>query len=216
MFRTAFNFAAVLFSFWSVADWACGSCHEGRTLSNSGRRCYVSRRPVDDGNRRKGRGVRCTAPLFLTFTRRPTYALIRLMTVRLATTNNGSLSMSRELSRLYELDSLRALAAIGVIGWYYTNHFGASPIPYLMAPFYRHGLLLVDFFFVLSGFVLARVYWNDKRSVTLANNVRDRIARMYPLHFTTLCAVAIMQWTLVNHLPHRRLSMYSMTNMISR
>jgi peptidoglycan/LPS O-acetylase OafA/YrhL len=110
------------------------------------------------------------------------------------------LSRGHELNRLRELDSLRALAAIGVVGWHYTNHFGASPIPYLMAPFSRHGELLVDFFFMLSGFVLARVYWNDQRSVTLANNVRDRIARMYPLHFATLCAVAVMQWILVNRL----------------
>jgi peptidoglycan/LPS O-acetylase OafA/YrhL len=110
------------------------------------------------------------------------------------------ISRGRELNRLHELDSLRALAAIGVVGWHYTNHFGASPIPYLMAPFYRHGELLVDFFFMLSGFVLARAYWNDQRSATFANNVRERIARMYPLHFATLCAVAVMQWILVNRL----------------
>jgi peptidoglycan/LPS O-acetylase OafA/YrhL len=109
-------------------------------------------------------------------------------------------SGSREPARLHELDSLRALAAIGVVGWHYVSHFGAAPLPYLMAPFYRHGELLVDFFFVLSGFVLARAYWNDQRSATFANNVRDRIARLYPLHLTTLCAVAVMQWVLVNHL----------------
>jgi peptidoglycan/LPS O-acetylase OafA/YrhL len=107
---------------------------------------------------------------------------------------------SREPARLHELDSLRAIAAIGVVGWHYVTHFGAAPLPYLMAPFYRHGELLVDFFFVLSGFVLARAYWNDRRSATFANNVRDRIARMYPLHLTTLCVVAVMQWILVNHL----------------
>ena len=115
--------------------------------------------------------------------------------------NHGAgFSRSREATRLHELDSLRALAAIGVVGWHYTNHFGASPLPFLMAPFYRHGELLVDFFFVLSGFVLARVYWNDQRSATFATNVRDRIARMYPLHFTMLCVVAVMQWILVNRL----------------
>ncbi|MEH2612452.1 peptidoglycan/LPS O-acetylase OafA/YrhL [Bradyrhizobium sp. AZCC 1693] len=107
---------------------------------------------------------------------------------------------SREPNRLHELDSLRALAAIGVVGWHYASHFGAAPLPWLMAPFYRHGELLVDFFFVLSGFVLARAYWNDQRSATFANNVRERIARMYPLHFATLCAVAVMQWILVNRL----------------
>jgi peptidoglycan/LPS O-acetylase OafA/YrhL len=102
--------------------------------------------------------------------------------------------------RLHELDSLRALAAIGVVGWHYSSHFGAAPLPSLMAPFYRHGEILVDFFFVLSGFVLARAYWNEQRSAMFANNVRDRIARMYPLHFATLCAVAVMQWILVDRL----------------
>ncbi|MDN8047553.1 acyltransferase [Burkholderia multivorans] len=106
--------------------------------------------------------------------------------------------MSRN-ERLHELDSLRGLAAIGVIGWHYTNHFHASPFPSLMAPFYRHGLLLVDFFFVLSGFVLARTYWNDGRSSSFVKNVRDRIARLYPLHFATLCFVAVLQWGLVHH-----------------
>ncbi|NIF41819.1 acyltransferase [Burkholderia sp. Tr-862] len=102
--------------------------------------------------------------------------------------------------RLHELDSLRALAAIGVIAWHYTNHFHASPFPSLMAPFYGHGLLLVDFFFVLSGFVLARTYWNDKRSPNFSSNLRDRIARLYPLHFVMLCLVAVMQWALVHRL----------------
>ena len=112
----------------------------------------------------------------------------------------SGLPRSREPTRLHELDSLRALAAIGVVGWHYASHFGAAPLPSLMAPFYSHGEILVDFFFVLSGFVLARAYWNDERSATFANNVRDRIARMYPLHFATLCAVGVMQWILVNRL----------------
>ncbi|MGR3911616.1 acyltransferase [Burkholderia sp. SR8] len=102
--------------------------------------------------------------------------------------------------RLHELDSLRALAAIGVIAWHYTNHFHASPFPSLMAPFYSHGLLLVDFFFVLSGFVLARTYWTEQRSPNFLSNLRDRIARLYPLHFVMLCLVAIMQWVLVHRL----------------
>lgn len=102
--------------------------------------------------------------------------------------------------RLHELDSLRALAAIGVIAWHYTNHFHASPFPGLMAPFYGHGLLLVDFFFVLSGFVLARTYWTEQRSPNFLSNLRDRIARLYPLHFVMLCLVAIMQWVLVHRL----------------
>ncbi|MEX3999104.1 acyltransferase family protein [Paraburkholderia sp. EG285A] len=102
--------------------------------------------------------------------------------------------------RLHELDSLRALAAIGVIGWHYTGHFRASPLPQLMAPFYHHGLLLVDFFFVLSGFVLSRTYWTAERSGLFAQNFRDRIARLYPLHFTMLLVVAALQWYLAHQL----------------
>ncbi|MBU9330306.1 acyltransferase family protein, partial [Burkholderia multivorans] len=105
-----------------------------------------------------------------------------------------------ENERLHELDSLRGIAAVGVIAWHYTNHFHASPFPRLMAPFYGHGLLLVDFFFVLSGFVLARTYWNDSRSSDFRSNLRDRIARIYPLHVITLCAVALLQWLLTHRL----------------
>ncbi|WP_460910054.1 acyltransferase family protein [Paraburkholderia jirisanensis] len=108
--------------------------------------------------------------------------------------------MSQPKPRLPELDSLRALAAIGVIGWHYTNHFNASPLANIMAPFYRHGLLLVDFFFVLSGFVLARTYWTDGRAGAFLINARDRIARIYPLHLAMLCVVATLQWVLVNRL----------------
>jgi peptidoglycan/LPS O-acetylase OafA/YrhL len=114
--------------------------------------------------------------------------------------NDASALSSREPIRLHELDSLRALAAIGVVALHYKNHFDVAPLPALMGPFYRNGEMLVDFFFVLSGFVLARAYWNDRRSATFARNVRERIARMYPLHLATLCAVAVMQWMLVNRL----------------
>jgi peptidoglycan/LPS O-acetylase OafA/YrhL len=75
--------------------------------------------------------------------------------------------------------------------------YGGAAVFRELTQYGKHG---VDFFFVLSGFVLARAYWNDRRSATFANNVRDRIARMYPLHFATLCAVGVMQWILVDRL----------------
>lgn len=102
--------------------------------------------------------------------------------------------------RFHELDSLRAIAAIGVVGWHYTNHFGAAPMQYAMAPFYRHGALLVDFFFVLSGFVLARAYWSHGRNTAFISNIWQRIGRLYPLHVATLIAVAGMQYFLVHQL----------------
>ncbi|MCO1384488.1 acyltransferase family protein [Burkholderia multivorans] len=76
--------------------------------------------------------------------------------------------------RLHELDSLRGLAALGVVAWHYTNHMKASPLSFIFAPFYKHGLLMVDFFFVLSGYVLARAYWNETRSEQPIRNLGKR------------------------------------------
>lgn len=99
--------------------------------------------------------------------------------------------------RLYELDSMRAIAALGVICWHYVHAFGSAPLGHILAPFYGRGLLMVDFFFVLSGFVLTRAFWTEGRAPHFAANVRARIARMYPLHAATLCSVAALQCYLV-------------------
>ncbi|CAB3760157.1 acyltransferase family protein [Paraburkholderia humisilvae] len=98
--------------------------------------------------------------------------------------------------RLYELDSLRGLAAVGIVCWHYTNMWHTTPLAGIFAPFYTYGLLLVDFFFVLSGFVLARAYWNDHRRESTARNIIERIARIYPLHFVTLISVIPIQFAL--------------------
>lgn len=105
-----------------------------------------------------------------------------------------------EKTRLHELDSLRGLAALGIVAYHYGAHFGARPIAWLLAPFYLHGLFLVEFFFVLSGFVIARAYWRPERNGSPLLNVGDRIARLYPLHFVTLLAVGGMQWFLTRDL----------------
>ncbi len=54
----------------------------------------------------------------------------------------------------------------------------------------------MDFFFVLSGFVLAKTYWTESRRFLIFQNVAERIARLYPLHFVTLLIVAVGQWIL--------------------
>lgn len=100
--------------------------------------------------------------------------------------------------RYHELDAMRAIAALGVICWHYVNTYQAAPFGHVLAPFYKRGLLMVDFFFVLSGFVLARAFWTEARQSMLLANIRARIARIYPLHFVTLCLVGAMQWYLVH------------------
>lgn len=88
--------------------------------------------------------------------------------------------------RIHELDALRGLAALGVVFWHYRVDFHARPLDVLLHPFYNAGFLLVDFFFVLSGFVIARAYWRPSRQQQIAGNIWARLARLYPLHLLTL------------------------------
>ena len=100
-------------------------------------------------------------------------------------------------ARLHELDSLRGVAALAVVLWHYSRHFHAAPLHGLLSPFYSAGIYAVDFFFVLSGMVLARAYGVEQRRERFADNVVRRVARLYPLHFATLLFVAGVQGALV-------------------
>ncbi len=92
--------------------------------------------------------------------------------------------------RIRELDSLRGLASLGVVLYHYPIVFGARPAAGALEPFYNYGLFLVDFFFVLSGFVLSHAYDTDRKRGTLRTNLVKRVARIYPLHLLTLLATA--------------------------
>ena len=95
--------------------------------------------------------------------------------------------------RLYALDSLRGIAALGVVCWHYAGYFWVRPLHHVLQPFYLNGLSMVDFFFVLSGFVLMRAYGQADRGATFAANMQDRIARLYPLHIFTMAVVIAIQ-----------------------
>jgi peptidoglycan/LPS O-acetylase OafA/YrhL len=88
---------------------------------------------------------------------------------------------------------MRAIAALGVVCWHYRGYFGAHPFEAILAPFYKNGMPMVDFFFVLSGFVFARAYWMDSRRLSIASNLMQRIARLYPLHLVMLLIILGIQ-----------------------
>jgi peptidoglycan/LPS O-acetylase OafA/YrhL len=91
--------------------------------------------------------------------------------------------------RFVALDSLRGLAALAIV-FYHMGDFGWIAG---LRPF-RHGWMLVDFFFVLSGFVIAASY-----GARLAHGyprgrfLLVRLGRVYPLHIVTVALFVALE-----------------------
>lgn len=81
---------------------------------------------------------------------------------------------------LHSIDTLRGLGALIIVLYHSGKMFAA---PTLAA----HGYLLVDFFFVLSGFVMTYSYEGRVKSgESFADFAFSRFARLYPLYLFTL------------------------------
>lgn len=93
--------------------------------------------------------------------------------------------------RYRSLDAIRGIAAVGVALFHYRNHFETAPFAGLLGPVYQRGAILVDVFFVMSGYLLATIYAGRRDVGTLAWR---RIARLAPLHWLMLAVVAIEQF----------------------
>ena len=87
--------------------------------------------------------------------------------------------------RFVVLDGMRGLAALAVI----TDHVNSELMGRLLPGRY----LAVDFFFVLSGFVLAHVYADRlKAGMSFADFMRARVVRLYPLYLVAALAGAVL------------------------
>lgn len=88
------------------------------------------------------------------------------------------------------LTAFRGIAALIVVVFHYSGGFLPSLTPSDYTAFLSKGYLWVDFFFVLSGFVLAHVYAAKFQSqlqvATLKTFVFARFSRIYPLHLVIL------------------------------
>jgi peptidoglycan/LPS O-acetylase OafA/YrhL len=85
------------------------------------------------------------------------------------------------MKRVSELDSLRGLAAIGVVLFHAFPHSAASI-----------GWIGVDLFFVLSGFLITRVILDSGHQPGfLRDFYLRRVARIWPVYYLTLGAVLI-------------------------
>ena len=86
----------------------------------------------------------------------------------------------------YELlDGLRGVAALVVIWYHIFEAFATSPVDQHV----NHGYLAVDFFFILSGFVIGYAYddrW--KTSLTTKSFFKRRLIRLHPMVVMASCS----------------------------
>lgn len=82
----------------------------------------------------------------------------------------------KAVQRFTTLDSFRGICALLVV--FYHLHVVDT---FIQLPFFRQDEVLLNFFFVLSGFVLAHTY-GMKPNLAFKSFVISRIFRLYPLH----------------------------------
>lgn len=76
------------------------------------------------------------------------------------------------------LDGLRGVAAIMVVAFHILEIFSAGDHTKQMI---NHGYLAVDFFFLLSGFVIAHAYDDRWKKMTVGQFFKRRLIRLHPM-----------------------------------
>ena len=108
-----------------------------------------------------------------------------------------TIQTSTPIKRFFALDALRGVAALGIVVWHY-RHFaeGGRPFEKLLLFFHVSGLLMVDLFFCLSGFIFFWKYSEAiiEKSISFNKFFWLRLTRLYPLHFVTLILAAVGQY----------------------
>jgi peptidoglycan/LPS O-acetylase OafA/YrhL len=109
--------------------------------------------------------------------------------------------MSVKSGYLSNLTPLRGLAAILVAVFHFEMTIGRF-VPAGTTMFFEKSYLMVDLFFVLSGFIMLHVYGRAFDGVLQRGQLRHflvaRFARTYPLHLFTLLLLVLMVRYLTN------------------
>ena len=130
------------------------------------------------------------------------------------TNNNDKSYLRSKQSNLCNIDLLRGVATIAILVWHYQHFYyptagiqlaGWSPEQQPMFTslewLYLKGEWAVKFFWIISGFIFFHVY-AQRRGISVREFFVNRFSRLYPLHFITLCLVAMLQlfsMTIFNH-----------------
>ena len=111
--------------------------------------------------------------------------------------------MTESSNRNLALDSLRGIAAFGILIWHYQHFFqvnGPFAQPYEAdLPFlYKYGWIMVDLFFCLSGYIFFSYYQKTiaENKISLRDFIILRLSRLYPLIVITLIFTAILNYLL--------------------
>lgn len=75
------------------------------------------------------------------------------------------------------LDGLRGVAALIVVAFHLFETYSSGPADQIL----NHGYLAVDFFFVLSGFVIGYAYDDRWDRMSLKNFFKRRLVRLHPM-----------------------------------
>ena len=86
------------------------------------------------------------------------------------------------------LDGLRGVAALMVVFFHIFEAYATSHIDQHI----NHGYLAVDFFFILSGFVIGYAYDDRWKTMTIKNFIRRRFIRLHPMVIMGAIIGAIM------------------------
>jgi peptidoglycan/LPS O-acetylase OafA/YrhL len=97
-------------------------------------------------------------------------------------------SLPQSKNHFLALDSLRGICATLVVIYHFESDAFIRQIPFI-----QHGFLFVDFFFVLSGFVIAANYRDRIASgYPISKFIFLRLGRLYPLYVSMLFAYLVL------------------------
>lgn len=104
-----------------------------------------------------------------------------------------------KLKKIDSLQLFRGLAALGVVFHHAalsTNAF-VGKIPAWLNAMFEHGFLGVDFFFVLSGFIIMSSHFDDEKSVAALKNYGiKRFVRIFPPYWPVSIALMLSYFLL--------------------
>ena len=104
-------------------------------------------------------------------------------------------------ARVVELDALRGLAALAVVAFHYTTHYG-NEVGHLgdMPVSFDFGNYGVELFFLISGFV---IFMTLERTRTAMDFVVSRFSRLFPAYWTAILLSSVVVYTI--GMPSQRL-----------